>query len=310
LKGQNFAAAEDFNPIKRDSAVKLLKNQIIPTQKSLSQFGLVYGENGTSKTTTLRQVAQDAKKGVVFVKFEVTDQQIGQAIADPFGVRSKYDALSWLDPIAEAFGVLPKLSDPAQLLHDELMITINKGAEKYKEANDGVPPVLIIDNVDRLVKLPGGKEALIKLMIWAKDCAVSGSFFLCRSDLTWLYYCQDNNRMMIVFIASEGPTVDMMKNQSAASRMKWIELSDMTDAEASDFLKTNLKEDCRQAFEKDEQATKVLAVTIHSVIGGRALLLASLANALNAIQAPDAGKHDFCAAIAGTFENSQPCFIC
>lgn len=170
-------------PVPRPAAEKFLWKTLVPQGPTINRYALVFGANGTGKTTTALKLAMDAKGGVVYVEVPPAGDKwsFGKALATAIGVRSKYETFS-LNGMLSAIGVLSQLNTPADLVTDCLHLISNAAAD-YRNST-GRSPLLIIDNINQLLGKEDGIDLLILLQDYAKSSAVS--FLKCHiSSCAW-----------------------------------------------------------------------------------------------------------------------------
>lgn len=185
-------------PVPRPAAEKLLRGKLVPQGPNIGTYSLVFGENGTGKTTTALKLAMESNGGVVYVEVPPAGNKryFGEALAIAIGVLSKYEAFS-INDILSTLGVLPQLNVPADLLK-----LISNAAVEYRSCNNGKPPLIIIDNINQLHKKEGGLDLLILLQDYAKSSAVSClnchfSFAWFISVVSYLFFSRTRRRLSL-----------------------------------------------------------------------------------------------------------------
>jgi Cdc6-like AAA superfamily ATPase len=178
-KGQKFPKTKGPY-IPRPAAEEMLRDKLVPTCWMICKFALLFGENGTGKTTSVKKLASEAVDGVVYVAVPSGGEKrsFGEALADAIGAHSKYEPFS-MGGLLSTVGILPQRSNTA-LVCDCVDLILTAAAE-YRTRNNGRPPLLIVDNIDHFLKHKGGAELLLLLQDIAKSCAVRFPCTVCST---------------------------------------------------------------------------------------------------------------------------------
>ncbi|PWW73566.1 hypothetical protein C7212DRAFT_365847 [Tuber magnatum] len=232
--------------VERPDATRAIE-YILKPQSDYAYYDMIVGNHGTGKTTLIRHVAHQLD-GVLYVDISpnsVSDKTFAEAFAKAFNWTS---ATSLVDMLLSYWGINAREAADDRALLVKVFKEFRHQAEVF-EKNKGRPPVLVLDNVNRLAQR--NPELLNILQDIAKDAA-------------------DDRLFITVFVTSEGQAPIQMLGRSASSRLgDVIEIGDLNDDEAMDFL-------CNK-----RAITESGARDIYGLVGGRIGLLARAANKLN-----------------------------
>jgi hypothetical protein len=205
--------------VDRPDVVAKIKTLFEPTKTPYSYF-LIVGETGTGKSTAIREAVSELEvpRGVVYFMSPESPRYFTLGLAKILNY----------DPYAlDLFGTLKRRitgrseavpQTDFQVLRDDL----TKAAEKYK-AKHGRQPVLIIDAADFIAKRDPA------LMLEIQDFAKTEA---------------DASRLRIVFASNEDSTLPLMTASSSIERARIVEIGDITDEQAINYLKVfNVPED-------------------------------------------------------------------
>ncbi|EGG21986.1 hypothetical protein DFA_01872 [Cavenderia fasciculata] len=238
----SFPTVTSKTYIKRDSILQKIISKLMPHPTSCL-YHLIVGEHGTGKSTLLIQACHKVRKGVVYVSVPENVGAFGREIGKAFNF--KYDEHVSLKAyfnsiLGEAFP-RPSGTSPIELFQ-RLNVFINEAAAAYT-AKHGIPPVLIIDNINWLALRD--REMLEVLQDYAKIHA-------------------DKGDLVIVFVSSDGNGPVILRDRSSFSRCdkSILEIGDIPDEDAIKHLIATCKI-------KEESASYLVA----QVTGGRFQLL-------------------------------------
>ncbi|PWW77223.1 hypothetical protein C7212DRAFT_362855 [Tuber magnatum] len=220
---------------------------ILKPKRNYGSYDMIVGNHGTGKTTMVRHVAHQLE-GVLYVDISpnsVSDKTFAEAFAKAFNWTP---ATSLVDMLLSYWGMGARETADDRALLVKVFKEFRHQAEVF-EKNKGRPPVLVLDNVNRLAQR--NPELLNILQDIAKDAA-------------------DDRLFITVFVTSEGQAPIQMLGRSASSRLgEVVEIGDLNDDEAMDFL-------CNKRAIAESGARD-----IYGLVGGRVGLLARTANKLN-----------------------------
>ncbi|RHZ65029.1 hypothetical protein Glove_319g168 [Diversispora epigaea] len=250
-------------------------NRIFQPDKNHSYYNAICGEHGSGKTTLITKEATNVGKGVIYVDIPSNLENLGKA----FG---KAVNLSFFEETSITVILISKILSKLGLANDKTVISsfqwesvmkrFRHACEVYKTKH-GKPPVIIYDNINRLVEK--NPELLDILQDEAKDNA-------------------DERTYVAVFVSSENLVSRRMKSRSACSRL-WttIDIGDLTKEESLDYLINKHKIDIKEA-EK-----------LYDLIGGRILQLKSEADKLQQGKPFEAIKEKIFTKIKCDFKNAK-----
>ncbi|RHZ44891.1 hypothetical protein Glove_707g40 [Diversispora epigaea] len=224
--------------------------KILQPDKDTSNYYMVCGEDGTGKTTLTKIVSKEAKQGVIYINIQGSDNKKSDALED-FGVAfGKALNFTFEEHVAFSKKFIKKiLGDVNEKSNQEkwkrAFDTFKRISAVYR-AKHGKPPVIIYDNINRLI--PEYSNILDFLQDDAKDNA-------------------DDREYIAVFVCSDGSVPRRMRMRSAWSRAKpVIEIGDLSEKESMQYLidKRKIKEDD--------------AKKLYELVGGRIVTLKSVAD--------------------------------
>ncbi|CUS11267.1 unnamed protein product [Tuber aestivum] len=213
-----------------------------------SQYGMVIGSQGTGKTTLVRQVAHN-HAGILYVNIQpsgVTEQEFAETVAKAlhFFPRSRV----WFNIVLSQLGIVTHDVEDKRKYLVQVFDEFTRQAKIYRQKTNR-PPVLVLDNVNRLAA--GNPGLLNILQDIAKDAADDGIF-------------------ITVFVASEGQAPLQILGRSAQSRLgRVIVVKDLTKEEALRYL-------CHQHGKHRD-----IAEAVYDFTGGRIAYLKSALTQLN-----------------------------
>ena len=201
---------------------------ILQPQES-SSYVVIVGENGTGKTTAVRQALSASKspKGAVYFNCPIAVDKFSIKLASLVEFRDQLDVSGGARRRIESTTKeekVPDLKDEPLATFTILMQPLTDAAAKFK-ANNGRPMVLVIDSADRIAKK--NPDFLGELQDFAKDCA-------------------DDGNLRIVFISSDGSALPLMMARSSWSRAEKppFEIGEIPDDQAVEYLtKKGVRED-------------------------------------------------------------------
>lgn len=217
-----------------------LHNRLAPIlhPESITEYAVIVGENGTGKSTAVRQVLARLKhpKGVVYFNSPVDPRQFSLELANLIECEAEVDIKGGIERYFERSTKEVKQTDlprEPMFTFTEIMRPLLAAAEKFEQKH-GRPMVLVIDSADRLAKKD--PDFLAVLQDFAKDCADFGT-------------------LRIVFISSDGSALPLLMSRSAWSRAKQpaFEVGEITDEAAVQYLK-----DCGVSSAVAERAVREL----------------------------------------------------
>ncbi|RIA98243.1 P-loop containing nucleoside triphosphate hydrolase protein [Glomus cerebriforme] len=202
--------------IYRKVVIKKLR-QIFEPIPDHSSYHIVIGNHGTGKTTVVQQCARDVGKGVIYVDVPPVLDNFIDNLAKAIGYSFK-EYVSYSESFKQK--ILGNSESAEQPRFFRVLNAFERGARKYK-ANNGKPPVLILDNINKL------SQDNVKLL---KDL----------QNIAKLY--ADQRSCIIVFVNSEGTVPRMMMQRSSWSRsdQEPIVIGDLTNNEAYIYLHEKL----------------------------------------------------------------------
>jgi hypothetical protein len=264
-----FLSADARARVPRPALLAQLAALLRPS--ATDQYALVVGESGTGKSTAVRAAVRGlpAPKGVVYFSAPERVALFSNELAAAVGFFTPFNPLasfySW-------WGGQSSRSQGAEThaLWASLRAILPLAAAAFRAAH-GRPAVLVIDAADYAAK---------------KDPA----FFRDLQDFAKV--CADSGALQIVFVSSEGVALPLMRAASARSRMRVLEVPDIADADAEDYLVGR------------GVAHAAAAAVVRDVAGGRFALLAQAAAAA-AAGTMDAFRDELGEETAATFAELQ-----
>ena len=206
--------------------------------ENIKEYAVIVGENGTGKSTAVRQVMAKLKhpRGTVYFNTPVNPQQFSLVLANLIGCEAEVDIRGGFRRFFERSSKEVKQTDLVKepmFTFNEIMGPLLAAAEKFEQKH-GRPMVLVIDSADRLAK--EDPDFLARLQDFAKDCADFGT-------------------LRIVFISSDGSALPLLMSRSAWSRAKQpaFEVGEISDEAAVQYLK-----DCGVSSAVAERAVREL----------------------------------------------------
>ncbi|CAG8448034.1 9025_t:CDS:2 [Ambispora leptoticha] len=229
--------------VPRPLIIERLK-KILQPDEDQSFYHMVCGEHGTGKTTLTRVASSEVGHGVIYVDVPANLEKFG----DEFGSALNFafeEQISLTGQLAQKILGTTKneLKDPKWV---RAMDAFKRASAVYK-AKNGKPPVIIYDNVSRLVH--ENPKVLDILQDDAKDNA-------------------DGRKYIAVFVSSEGSVPRRMESRSAWSRAKKpvIEIGDLSKEESMKYLTEKRK------------INSVEAKKLYELVGGRIVELKTVAD--------------------------------
>ena len=216
-----------------------------PYNIHIGGYYLIEGVHGCGKTTILQQVIADSGPGILYVSVgsngDVSSSLYSALKIDVFCNSAWARMFSFLKvPIESCSSEWPGRLDYA------LEILTKAATEIFFE--DKYPPSVIFDNTAHILKRPEGTEMIHLLQDTAKQVS-------------------DTRHLIFLFASSESSVPVIMRSRSSKSRLVGsIEISDIADKEAAEYLK------CRCP-----NATKNAITNAVRLVGGRFIDLATVA---------------------------------
>ena len=198
----------------RSTLIESITKKFIHSNMTES-FGIILGPTGTGKTY-VTQKACEGKRGVIYLEVELAEV-LGVHLARAIGMRTEPTGiiglgLSYLSDKYTHHYRLPEDNTKA------VQFVIEKLAERAVEyrRKHGHLPSLFIDGIDIVAKFDD--TLFTKLVVLAKKYS-------------------NENQLQIVFVSSEGHIIPLMQKTSSSSRaMSIVEVMDVCDDQAKDFL--------------------------------------------------------------------------
>ena len=228
-----FEEGRGFEPFDVDTMVdrKDLVDRLNPILRPLMSktYVVIVGENGTGKTTAVRQALSASKspKGAVYFNCPIAVNKFSIKLANLVEFREQLDVSGGAKRRIESTTKeekVPDLKDEPLATFTILMQPLIDAAAKFK-AKYGRPMVLVIDSADRIAKK--NPDFLGELQDFAKDCA-------------------DEGNLRIVLISSDGSALPLMMACSSWSRADKppFEIGEISDDQAVEYLtKLGVRED-------------------------------------------------------------------
>ena len=259
--------------IQRESFVEEVRALVTPTENSRC-YPLIVGKHGTGKTSLIQLavdgVNKDGPKGIAYV--DMPDQCTETTVVEVL-----QEALGWSpDPVIDSgqgnhnsslsVGIFEANKFVATSV-EEVLKYLSGVASKYRKKHKRVP-VLIIDNVNRLVQ--DGQESILDLFQnYAKRGCDEGT-------VTVVFVSSEVPRrmmgksimLMVLFVNYYFAKLSAIERRSAWSRAGDIrEIGDVSKEEALQYLEL-------RNIEKEQ------AAQIHELVGGRMIHLKRIADTL------------------------------
>ncbi|CAG8651761.1 4208_t:CDS:2 [Ambispora gerdemannii] len=245
--------------------------KIIQPYKGQSFYNVVCGEHGTGKTTLIKIASREVGQGVIYVDTPADIEDFGKAFGRALNFTFE-EHISWSGQLMRKVlgNTNYKFEDPKW---KRAMEAFKRASEVYK-AKHGKPPVIVYDNVSRMVhKNP---EILDILQDDAKDNA-------------------DDRKYIAVFVSSEGSVPRRMESRSAWSRADKpvMEIGDLSEKESMDYLIDKRK------------INSVEAKKLYELVGGRIVDLKSVAGKFLAGQSFEVIKKSILGEVEKKFNTAQ-----
>ncbi|CAG8680093.1 7524_t:CDS:2, partial [Ambispora leptoticha] len=232
----------DDELVSRPLVVDHLK-KIFQPYRNQSFYHMVCGEHGSGKTTLTRIASSEVGHGVIYVDVPANFNELGEA----FGKAINF---AFEEQISFTRQLMRKISGetnnkPKTSEWERALKAFKRASAVYK-AKNGRPPVIVYDNISRLVHK--NSEILDILQDDAKDNA-------------------DDRKYIAVFVSSEGSVPRRMESRSAWSRADKpvMEIGDLSEKESIDYLINKRK------------INSVEAKKLYELVGGRIVDLKSVA---------------------------------
>ena len=204
--------------MERKAEMDDLINELRPMEPHPGGYYLLDGVHGCGKTTIIqRSLSPYSKSGIAHLYIEVTTEK---NLADTLYQELKLDVYchGWWSQITSIVNMQTHVcvNDPTARIKFALRV-LTQAAQQTKE-EDGVPPVVVFDNLALIMSMPGGLRTIHQLQDYAKE----------RSD---------KQTMVILFASSESIVPNIMRSRSAKSRLSGgVHVGDITDKEAVNYL--------------------------------------------------------------------------
>ncbi|CAH1768579.1 14851_t:CDS:2, partial [Entrophospora sp. SA101] len=278
--------------VPRPVVVERLK-KIFQPYEDQSFYQVICGEHGTGKTTLTRISAKEVGQGVIYVdvpaNFNELGEAFGKAINFTFEEQISFTGQLMRKILGETSGkffitalllitgvlilTFPFVDKPKNSEWERALKAFKRAGAVYK-AKHNKPPVIIYDNVSRLVyKNP---EILDILQDDAKDNA-------------------DDRKYIAVFVSSEGSVPRRMESRSSWSRAKKpvMEIGDLSEKESMDYLVNKRKISSSEANK------------IYELVGGRIVELKTVADDFLAGQSLKVIKQQILREVEKKFQSAQ-----
>ncbi|CAJ0914601.1 233_t:CDS:2, partial [Entrophospora sp. SA101] len=278
--------------VPRPVVVERLK-KIFQPYEDQSFYQVICGEHGTGKTTLTRISAKEVGQGVIYVdvpaNFNELGEAFGKAINFTFEEQISFTGQLMRKILGETSGkffitalllitgvlilTFPFVDKPKNSEWERALKAFKRAGAVYK-AKHNKPPVIIYDNVSRLVyKNP---EILDILQDDAKDNA-------------------DDRKYIAVFVSSEGSVPRRMESRSSWSRAKKpvMEIGDLSEKESMDYLVNKRKISSSEANK------------IYELVGGRIVELKTVADDFLAGQSFKVIKQQILREVEKKFQSAQ-----
>ncbi|CAG8460330.1 10615_t:CDS:2 [Acaulospora morrowiae] len=212
---------------------------------------MIYGEPGSGKTTLTRIASNEVGHGVIYVDVPANFNEFGEAFRKAINFRFD-ERISFTEQLMRK--ILGKTNDKLKVSEWERALKAFKRAGAVYKAKHNKPPVIVYDNVGRLVNK--NPEILDILQDDAKDNV-------------------DDRKYITVFISSEWNVPRRMQARSYCSRAeKPIEIGDLSREESLDYLINK----CGIKTVKKGKVDTSEAERLFDLVGGRILDLKCVAD--------------------------------
>ncbi|CAB4443491.1 unnamed protein product [Rhizophagus irregularis] len=260
--------------IPRPQISETLKKVFQPDERH-SYYHVICGEHGTGKTTLTRMEARNVGKGVIYVDIPSDFDNLGEAFGKAINLSFFEDVSITTLLLRKFFSVIGSSSESAISLYKwRRVMKIFRHASEVYTKNKNKPPVIIYDNISRIVN--ENPKILDILQDDAKDNA-------------------DQRTYIAVFVSSEGSVPRRMESRSAWSRAKKpvMEIGDLNKEESMEYLikKRNIKE--------------VDAKKIYDLVGGRIVDLKTVVDDFLAGQSFEVIKQQVLTEVEKKFQSAQ-----
>ncbi|RHZ79659.1 hypothetical protein Glove_142g57 [Diversispora epigaea] len=260
----------DGESVSRPLMVDRLKKVFQP-YKNQSYYHMVCGEHGTGKTRLIRISANEVGQGVIYVDVPANSNLnlFGDALGKALNYFDKHVPYS-KRLVRKLFSASESVKEPKWVRATD---AFKRSAEKYK-AKYGKPPVIIYDNVSRLIT--AHPEVLDILQDDANDNA-------------------DDKKYITVLVCSGGNVPRRMESRSSWSRAKKpvIEIGDLNKEESMYYLINERK------------INFVDAKRLYDLVGGRIMELKNVADDFLAGQTFEVIKQQVFGTIYDNFEMAE-----
>ena len=204
--------------VERKAEMDHLIDEIRPAELHPGGYYLLDGLHGCGKSTIIqRSLSPYSKSGIAHLYIAVTTEE---DLAVSLYAKLKLDVYcqGWWSKIHLIMDMQKHAcpDDPTDRITYALRV-LTEAAELTTE-EDGVPPIVVFDNLALVMTMPGGLQTIHKLQDYAKE----------RSDA---------QSMVILFASSESIVPDILRSRSAKSRLGGeVRIGDITDKEAVGYL--------------------------------------------------------------------------
>lgn len=204
--------------VPRKAEMDNLLETIRPTKPYSIGYYLLDGLHGCGKSTIIQKALSPySKSGIAHLYIQVT---IMTNLADSLYEKLKLDMYckGWWSKISSFMNMRTHAcpDDPVDRIKYALNV-LKQAAEQTKE-EDGVPPIVVFDNLALILSMPSGLQTIHILQDYAKEMS-------------------DIQTMVILFAASESIVPNIMRSRSAISRMSGeLRIGDIKDKEAVNYL--------------------------------------------------------------------------
>ncbi|KJE91904.1 hypothetical protein CAOG_08649 [Capsaspora owczarzaki ATCC 30864] len=231
--------------IDRPDVVAMLEGVLRP--KEMTRYPVVVGETGCGKTSAVLDAIRPNRTGIVYhiVKSEVLVSVPG-LLAGSLAFEPNQFKFADAYLVDRGATLKDKPAEEPFKSWEALVADLEIVAAQFK-AKHGHPATLVIDAVDMIAKK--GPELLHVIQDFAKSAA-------------------DANLLNVVLVTSDGSTLPALKESSAMTRARVVEVGDLTDQQAVTYL---VRRDIHEDLAKRAVA---------EIAGGRLILLNNLADDL------------------------------
>jgi Cdc6-like AAA superfamily ATPase len=134
-------------------------------------YFMVIGQHGVGKSSILKKIAED-NTGIIYVKCPQEPKHFGQKFADAICYSTIYRP-HILRKLFQSFYILPSSKNFKDIMPEFYASELKflHAVKNYKNKT-GKIPVLVIDQVNNLLRTDEGKYFLLQLQDFAKSCAV------------------------------------------------------------------------------------------------------------------------------------------